>query len=112
MKKISAAQSSLILSLLHSKLSEAQIVKKTGVFLSIISRIKARHCPDLPRQKSGYSSKLFSANITYAKKLFHMGKAENAVEAAKTLSNVVSTSFSPQTLRRGLKKSGWRAVVK
>ena len=95
-----------MLSLLHSKLSEAQIVKKTGVSLSTISRIKARHCPDLPRQKGGCPSKLSSANITYAKKLFYMGKAKNTIEAAKTLFNIVSTSFSPQTLRRGLKKSG------
>ena len=41
-----------------------------------------------------------------------MGKAENAVQASKSLSNIVSTSFSPQTLRRGLRKSGWKAVVK
>ena len=41
-----------------------------------------------------------------------MGKAENAVEAAKTLSNITSSPFSPQTLRRGLKKIGWIAVVK
>ena len=101
-----------MLSLLHSKLSEAQIVKKTGVSLSTISRIKAKHCPDLPRQKGGRPSKLSPANITYTKKLFHTGKAENAVQAAKVLSIVVTTSFSPQTLRRGLKKSGWRAVVK
>ena len=97
--------------MLHSKLSEAQIVKKTGVSLSTISRIKAKHCPDLPRQKGG-PSKLFPANIIYTKKLFQTGKAENAVQAAKVLSNVVTTSFSPQTLRRGLKKSEWRAVVK
>ena len=37
-KRIFFAQTSFILSLLHSKLSEAQIVKKTGVSLSTISR--------------------------------------------------------------------------
>ena len=56
--------------------------------------------------------KLFSVDITYTKKLLQTDKAENAVQAAKVLSNIVTTSFSPQTLRRGLKKSGWRAVVK
>ena len=88
------------------------IYKKTSVFLSTISRIKAKHCPDLSRQKNTHPSKLFSINITYTKKLFQIGKAENAVQAAKVLSNVVTTFFSPQTLRRELKKSRWRAVVK
>ena len=57
-------------------------------------------------------TKLFSANIIYIKKLFQTGKAKNAVQAANVLSNVVITFFSPQTLRRGPKKSGWRAVIK
>ena len=56
--------------------------------------------------------KLSSVDITYTKKLLQTDKAENAVQAAKVLSNVVITFFSPQTLRRGSKKSGWRAVIK
>ena len=56
--------------------------------------------------------KLFSVDITYTKKLLQTDKAENAVQAAKILSNVVITFFSPQTSRRGPKKSGWRAVIK
>ena len=102
--KISTAQSSLILSLLHSKLSEAQIVKKTGVSLSTISRIKAKHCPDLPKHKGGHPSKLSPADIAYSTKLFCSGKAENAAQANKLMANVVSTPFSSQTLRRSLKK--------
>ena len=101
-----------MLSLLHSKLSEAQIVKKFDVSFSTISRFKAKHCSDFSGQKGGHSLKLFSADITYIKKLFQTGKAENAVQAAKVLFNVITTSFSPQTLRRGLKESKWRAVVK
>ena len=112
MKKISAAQSSFVISLLHSGLSELKINKKTGVSLSTISRIRSKHCPDLPRQKGGHPSKLSHSNILYATKLFHMGKAENAVEATKTLSNITPKPFSPQTLRHGLKKLGWKAVVK
>ena len=56
--------------------------------------------------------KLSSVDITYTKKLLQTDKAENAVQAAKVLSNVVITFFSSQTSRRGPKKSEWRAVIK
>ncbi|KAJ3485389.1 hypothetical protein NLI96_g5008 [Meripilus lineatus] len=79
MKKISAAQSTLILSLLHSGLSEAKIQKKTGHSLSTISIEE---------------------------------KVENAVQAAKIISNMNSQTISATTLRRKLKGFGWKAVVK
>ena len=97
MKKISAAQSSVILSLLHSGLSEFKIHKKTGVYPATSSRIRSKHCPELSRQKDACPSKLSQFDIYDATKLFHMGKAENVVEAAKTLSNITSSLFSPQT---------------
>ena len=56
--------------------------------------------------------KLSFVDIIYIKKLLQTDKAENAVQAAKVLSNVVITFFSSQTSRRGPKKSGWRAVIK
>ena len=112
MKKISAAQTALILSLLQSRLSEEKIHKKTGHSLSTISRIRSKHCPDLPRAKGGRPSKVSPADVAYATRLFHRGKAENAVQAAKSLSTITTKFFSPQTLRRHLKKSGWRAVIK
>ena len=56
--------------------------------------------------------KLSSVDIIYTKKLLQIDKAENAVQAAKVLPNIVITFFSPQTSRRGPKKSEWRAVIK
>ena len=112
MKKISTAQSSLILSLLQSGLSVSKIHKKTGHSVSTISRVRAKSCPDLPRQNGGYPSKLTPANIAYATRLFCMGKAENAVQATKLLMSSSSKPFTPQTLWQGLKKIGWKAVVK
>ncbi|KAJ3478481.1 hypothetical protein NLI96_g9726 [Meripilus lineatus] len=106
MKKISAAQSTLILSLLHSGLSEAKIQKKTRHSLSTISRVRSKHCPDLPRQKGGRPSKLSPSQVVYATQLFHRGKAENAVQAAKIISNMNSQTISATTLRRKLKGFG------
>ena len=40
------------------------------------------------------------------------GKAENAVQVTKTLSNTVNESHSAQTVRNGMKKAGMKAVVK
>jgi hypothetical protein len=41
-----------------------------------------------------------------------MGKLDNAVEASWTLSNITNRCIRPQTICRGLKEAGLRAVVK
>jgi hypothetical protein len=44
--------------------------------------------------------------------MMRMGKIENASQATKVLSNIINSSVTSQTVRRHLKNSGWRAVVK
>ena len=89
-----------------------RLSKKLVSPLSTISSTKAKHCSDFSRQKDSHPLKLSSVDIIYTKKLLQIDKAENAVQAAKVLSNIVTTFFSPQTSRRGPKKSEWRAVIK
>ena len=38
-----------------------------------------------------------------------MGKITTAVQAARTLQDITNQSVSPQTVRRGLQKTGWKA---
>ena len=103
--KTSVSQHSLIFSLLQSRLSVFKIYHKTGHSISTISRIRSKHCLSLLRQQDGHPTKLTLVNITYATRLFRTGKAENVVKTTKSLSIITPKSFSPQTLRRHLKKS-------
>jgi hypothetical protein len=41
-----------------------------------------------------------------------ISKITTAVQAAKALQDVTNKSVSPQTVRRGLKSTGWRAKRK
>ena len=60
----------------------------------------------------GYPIKLTSANITYAKRLIHVQKADNAVQVTTSLEDVINQSISSQTVRHSLCKAGIRPVVK
>ena len=106
MKKLSTAKTTFIASLLQSGLSIAQIKRQTGHSLSTISGIRSKYYFDLPKSKGGCSLKLSNTNLAYATKLFHMEKAENAVQADKSLATVVSQPFSSHTLQCNLKKFG------
>ena len=59
-----------------------------------------------------FSTKLTPANISYAKCLICMHKADNTVEVTKSLEDVTNLSISSQTVRHTLHKAGVRPVVK
>jgi len=112
MKAISSAQNKHILSLLDSGLSGHEISSQTGVSNAAISRLRSRYRPYLNKSQGGRRSKLSDHNIHYALRLIGTGKAENAVQVTKTLSNIVNQPISAQTVRNGMKKAGMKAVVK
>ena len=56
--------------------------------------------------------KLSTTNVEYAHQVVHMGKVDNATEAAKSLQDITNTSFSSQTLCQHLKSRGIKPVVK
>ena len=104
MKAISSAQNKHILSLLDSGLSGHEISSQTGVSNAAISRLCSRYHPYLNKSQRGHCSKLSDHNICYALRLIGTGKAENAVQVTKTLSNIVNKPISAQTVRN--KRSG------
>jgi transposase len=112
MKSLTKSQTTRVIELLHSGLSGHQINKDTGIGLASISRIRNKHCPDLDKSSGGRPSKLTTANINYTKRAMHMGKISNATEAAQTLQNITNMSVTPQTVRRNLRSTGWKAVKK
>jgi transposase len=112
MKSLSKSQTQHILSLLESGHSAHKISSSTGVHPSTISRLCSKHCPHLPKSFGGRPTKLSSTNINHAVHLIASGKVENAVQATKTLENIMNKPLSTETVCRHLKKAGMKAVVK
>jgi transposase len=101
-----------VLVLLTSGHSTRKIHQKTGISLGAISAIRAKHCPTLLKAPGGRPSKLSDVDICYAIRSISSGKAENAVQLRKSLQETTNQSISCQTVRRALKNTGLKAVVK
>jgi transposase len=112
MQKLSSSQIEHIISFLNSGHSARQIAATVHVSHTSINNIRKEHCPDLQKSIGGRPWHLSAADIHYAKQRIQMGKLDNAVEASRTLSNITNRRIRPQTVRRGLKEAGLRAVVK
>ena len=92
--------------------SAHSIASATGLHVSTISRLCSKKHLELQKAAGGRPSKLSSANICHAIRLISSGKAENAVQVTKALTNVVNQPLSATTVRWHLKKTGMKAVVK
>ena len=112
MHSCSKAQVNHVITLLNSGATGAKIASTTGLSPATISRICKKHCPDLEKSSGGRPAKLTTANIDYTKRAMRMGKIENATQAARILKTITNQSITPQTIRRQLKSTGWKAVVK
>ena len=111
MKSLTPALQHHMLSLLDSGLSGYQISSE-GVSSATISRLHSKHCPSLQKSSGGCPTKLSETNICHAVHLIGSRRAENAVQVTKALRDVINQPNSTQTIKNGLKKVGWKAVVK
>jgi uncharacterized protein YerC len=98
MKDTSSAQVNFVLSLLDSGHSGYQISSKTGIATGTISKIRNKHCPNLPKATGGRPTKLSENDLRFTTRLITTGKADNAVQVAKSLAEVTNLSISPQTI--------------
>ena len=112
MHKLSSSQVSHILFLMDSGYSGHAIHQKTGLGITTISRVRSEHRPNLSKPLGGRPCLLSIINISYAKRIIHTGKVDNAAEAAVMLRGHTTRGFSTETLRRGLKENGMVSVVK
>ncbi|KIJ11378.1 hypothetical protein PAXINDRAFT_33895, partial [Paxillus involutus ATCC 200175] len=112
MKSLSVAQTNQIITLLEQQQSTCQIAAYTGLNHSTISRIRSKLCPDLQKSSGGRPSLVNSTDMRHAIRLISTGKVENAVQVTKALQDIKTHPISSQTVRRHLKKSGMKAVVK
>ena len=91
--------------------SAHSIATSTGLHVSTISRLRSKERSELQKSTGGRPSKLSSANIHHAIRLISSGKAENAIQVTRALTNVVNQPLSATTVRRHLKNTGMKAMV-
>ena len=112
MRSLSSTQINNILSYLDKGYSGHQIASITGLGVGTISRIHSKHRSTLSKSVGGRPSKLSSSNIHYFIHLLTSGKADNASQVTKLLQNITSQPVSTKTVRRGLKSTRMKAIVK
>lgn len=112
MRSLSPAQTKHILFLLDSGQSGEKISASTGVGTATISRLRSKHRSSLQKSLGGRPAKVSTATTRHAIHLIRTGKAENAAQLTKPLSDIINQPLSTQTVRRHLKKAGLKAVVK
>ena len=111
-RSLAHTQQNTILSLLDSGHSGKAIAKRTGVSPSAISKLCSEQCSLLPRAVGDHPSKLSPTNIQHAQHLITSGKAENAIQVIKALTNIINQPLSANMVPLHLKKAGMKAVVK
>src|SRR5258707_15073972 len=112
MKSISQQTQNDILTLLDQGKSCRKIALEIGVHYSTVSRLCSQHCSTIPKAQGGRPSKLNSTTIHHAIHIISTGRADTAVQVAKSLQETFPGPVSSQTVQRALKKTGLKAVVK
>src|SRR6266478_6065972 len=112
MKSISQQTQNDIISLLEQGKSCRQIGQEIGVHYSTVSKFHSKLNFTPPKGKGGCPSKLTPTAICHAIHIISTGKADTAVDVTKSLQETFPGTISASTVRRGLKKSGLKAVVK
>src|SRR5258708_27466071 len=112
MKSISQQTQNDIISLLEQGKSCRQIAQEIGVHYSTVSKFHLKLNFTPPKGKGGHPSKLTPTVIHHSICIISIGKADTAVDVTKSLQETFPGTISASTVRRGLKKSGLKAVVK
>ena len=91
---------------LHKGIPFSTIHSQTGVSLGMISKIRASHCPELPKSSGGHPSKLSTANIHHATHLLTGPKPTTPRLVAQELSGINKVKVSGCTVHCQVKKAG------
>jgi transposase len=105
-------QDNITSTLLHSQKSYGQIASELGCSKATISRLAKKVNHDKENLKGGRPKKLTIVNERAIISQINIGKAENAIEIAKNLNNIINNPVSIQTIQNVLKKRNMKAVVK
>jgi IS30 family transposase len=105
-------QNNITSALLHSQKSYGQIAFELGCSKATISRLEKRVNHDKKNLKGGRSKKLIAVDETAIISQTNTKKAENAVEVAKNLNNIINNLVLIQKIQNVLKKHNIKAMVK
>ena len=112
MKPLSGAKLKQIKHLLDGDLSIRDIAKQSRVSIGKVHSIKKSCHNNRSGGKTGRPRKMSAADDRFAIRLIQTGQQPDAVAVASQLSACGDISISSQTVRRHLKESGMKAVVK
>lgn len=101
-----------VLHLLDKGESLRAISCQTHISLGKLSDIRSEHRPDAVLQVGGRPRKVDDTTLRRAQRMITSGKVDTATQATRALQDMTNTTFTPQSLRNHLKKSGLKAVVK
>ncbi|EUC67713.1 transposase, partial [Rhizoctonia solani AG-3 Rhs1AP] len=101
-----------VLALLDKGKKHAEIIAKTGVSSSYITRVTKKHRPHLERLTRGRPRKLNPTATRHAVRLVTNGSAVNTRQATQILSNIAGEPISTNTVRRALKQAGLKPKKK
>ena len=109
MYSITPDQQQYIISQPEDGHSTPYIASITGISISTISRHCSKYLPTLSKSTGGCPKKLSPTNIHHAVHLITSGKAETAVDIAKTFQTITNNSISTHTVQRSA--MSWDRVV-
>lgn len=112
MPRHSTATIKQVTQLLNGGLSARKIHDQTGVSLGSISWIRKTYCPHLEKKTGGRPRKLSDLDIRHASRMITTSRAENAVQVTRILRDTTNLDAGAQTIRRALKRDGFKAKKK
>jgi transposase len=112
MRRISKDTRNSILELIDNGLSSHKIAAQLGVHHATVNRVRAEARPDAQKSQGGRPAKLTATDKRMLVRRITSGKADNAVQLTRQLSDITNKKVSAQTVRRGLKEEGLKAVHK
>ena len=111
MRTLSSASQNHIFSLLDAGYTAGHIAASTYHNIGTVSNLHSKYHPHLSKSLGGHPPKLSPANIGHAQRLISSGKADTAVDVARTLRNVTNQSLCAQMVCNSLKAADMKAVV-
>jgi transposase len=112
MKPISEEIRDKIILLIDQQLTTRQIKKRVGVSHTTVNNVRRKYRENACVNQGGRPRKLTATDQRRLCRIISAGKVDNAVQVTKELRDVTNAKVSVQTVRRVLKKSGMKAVVK
>ena len=109
MTRISDETRNSILSLIDTGLSSRKIGAQLGVSYRTVSRVRAEARPGIQKCRAGRPAKLTATDKRWLVRRITSGKAANAVQATRQLSETTNVKVNCNTTRRALKDAGLKA---